>query len=110
MLEKLQEYINARLALMKLDIVEKTSKGIAFLVVAFVITTLVILFLLFVSIALSFFLGEKVGSTWGGFLIVAGIYLFVFLVFMAFKRFLLEKPLLNYLVRYLFDKVGDDEE
>jgi hypothetical protein len=72
-------YLEARVELLKLEIKEDIAKGLSkvilFILVAFVFT----LFVFFVSMAVAYKLGEFVGP-FGGFAIIAGVYLLVGLV------------------------------
>lgn len=69
-------YVETRMELLKLEIKEDIAKGlskvIVFILLAFVFT----LFVFFISMAAAYMLGEYVGP-FGGFAIVAGIYLIV---------------------------------
>jgi uncharacterized membrane protein YqjE len=79
-------YIETRMELLKIEIREDIAKGmsrvIVFILMAFVFT----LFVFFVSMAAAYKLGEFAGQ-FGGFAIIAGIYLLVALVlFLARER------------------------
>ncbi len=110
MLKKLQDYINARIALLGLEIIEKTSKGVTFLILAVMLTIFFMLFLVFGSIALAFAIGNEIGSIGYGFAIISGFYLILFLIILIFRKSLIEKPALDYSVKYLFEKNEDEQE
>ena len=77
-------YIEARMELVKLEVREDLTKAIAklsvFLFLAFAFT----LFLMFISVALAFKIGESLG-TFEGFAIVAGFYLAIALILLFFR-------------------------
>lgn len=110
MLERLQTYINNRIALIRIEIIEKTSQGFTFLFVAMVLTLLFTLFLFFLSLAAALFVGAAIGSLGLGFAIVAVFYLLVFLIALIFKHSFIEKPALNFSIKYLFSRHNEDEE
>ena len=66
---------------------------------AFVSLVLILLFssmiLLFGSLALAYYFGELVNDTALGFLVVAGIYAFLFLLFLIFRKQLIEPLVLK---------------
>jgi hypothetical protein len=66
-------------------------------------------FIVFGSIALAFGLGDWLGKTWAGFLVVAGLYLLIAIVVWAARAKLIRLPIMNALIQQLF-KADDDEE
>jgi len=111
MIERLRDYITARLALIRLDIIEKTSKGVTFLFVGVILSTLFLMFLLMFSVAIALLLGKNFGSWAVGFGLVAAFYLFLFLLVIILRKPLIEKPILNNTIKYLYEKSdGDNDE
>jgi len=110
MLARFQNYINARIGLLRLELVEKISKSITFALMAVVIIILFFLFLVFFSISIAFMLGKAWDNYGLGFGAVALFYLFVFLFVIAFKGMLIEQPILDISVKYLFEKDEEEEE
>ena len=69
-----KEYINTRMESVKLSAAEKSSGLIANAIAGLAVAVVFFFFIIFAGIALSFGLGEWIGKTWAGFLIVALLY------------------------------------
>jgi len=103
-----KEYINTRVESIKLTVAEKTSVVIANAVTVLAVAFVFFLFIIFGSVALSFGLGEWIGKTWAGFLIVAGLYLLIGIVVWIGRERIIRLPVMNALIRQLFH--NEDEE
>jgi Zn-dependent protease with chaperone function len=107
---QVKEYVNNRLAQLKLSFAEKTSKVMA-VMVAIVLSALVFfLFLLLICIAGAIILGQWLESFWLGFVIVGGIVFVVGLVLWVFKDQIIRKPIMNALINVMFDKEEDEKD
>lgn len=102
-----KEYVNTRIESVKLNAAEKSSAIIANAIARVVGVVVFFFFMAFASIALSIGLGEWIGKAWAGFLIVACLYLLIGVVVWAGKERLIRLPVMNALIRQLFN---DDEE
>lgn len=82
-----KDYVNTEKKVLTLFIYEKIGKAVGGLVGIVISAIAVILFLVFGSVALALYLGSLLASVALGFLIVAGLYLLVFIIvhFMAHK-------------------------
>ncbi len=96
----LLEYLEERVELMQLTVVEKTSILTAKLITGIVIIAFFMISFFFASIVLGLYLGEIYQSNFTGFLIVAAIYIGLSLFAFLFKR-KLEKPIINLLIKQL---------
>lgn len=85
----ISELMTTKLQLLKLEIVEKGSRGASLFIYGFIMLAIVSFALLFGFIALGFYLGELVNSLAGGFAIVVGFYLLLLIVLFAFKKSIL---------------------
>lgn len=103
LVQSLKEYANNRIEYIKLSGIEKGSKIIAAAVAAIIVAVMILFFLIFASIALSVFLSEFIGISWVGFLIVACIYLVIALIVWATKRTLIQRKIMNAIIKQLFD-------
>lgn len=83
-------YIEARIGLTRLSAYEKTAHLAAAFLFFIVVAILVSGILMFLSIALALFLGKELGSTWQGFMSVAGIYLVLGSILFLFKHRIIE--------------------
>lgn len=106
--DTVKDYVNTRIESAKLGIAEKSSAIIANVAAGLIVITFFLLFFLFGSIALAFGLGEWIGKTWAGFLIVAGFYLLVGIVVWTARVKIIQLPVMNALIKQLFGE--EDEE
>jgi hypothetical protein len=74
LLDHVTGYFDARIELVKLDVKEELSKLLGKVAVYLVLLIVVAFFLFFISLALAYTLSEYTGM-FGGFAIVAGVYL-----------------------------------
>ena len=108
--EQVKEYVNTRIAQLKLSFAEKTSKVMS-VMIAVVISALVFsLFLVLISIAGAMAIGQWLESPWLGFVIVGGVILVVGLVLWVSKDRLIGKPIMNALIKVIFDKEEDEKD
>ena len=108
--DQVKEYVNTRLAQLKLSLAEKTSKVMA-AIIAVVLSALVFfLFLVLICIAGAIAIGQWMESFWLGFLIVGGIVLIVGHILWIFKDLLIRKPIMNALINAMFDKEEDEKD
>jgi protein-S-isoprenylcysteine O-methyltransferase Ste14 len=99
-----KEYVNNRIESVKLGVAEKSSAIIANLVAGAIAMAVFFFFLLFAGIALSFALGDWLGKTWAGFLIVAMLYLLLGIIIWSARTRLIRLPVMNSLIRQLINK------
>ncbi|HVX27491.1 MAG TPA: phage holin family protein [Parafilimonas sp.] len=101
--QKLEQYIQQRILLLRLQATEKISK-IASAIITSILLVIVLLFVLFfASITAGFWLSDLTNSLIAGFGIVALFYLLVFLFIIIFLRKILQSMFINKLIR-LFHK------
>jgi hypothetical protein len=84
LIENITGYVETRIELMKLEMKEEVAKGLAKAFIFIVITAVLTLFVLLVSMAIAYKIGEAVG-VFGGFAIVAGFYLFLGILLFLFR-------------------------
>lgn len=110
LVDQLRSYVNTRVAQTKLSVAEKASR-LAATMIAFVLAALVFfLFLVLLSMAAAIALGQWIGNMWLGYLIVAGLVLLLTGIIWLAKDRLIRIPLMNALLKSMFDKEEDDEE
>lgn len=105
-----KEYVENRIDLVKLHVVEKLSKITAGFAVKMGVLYLLFFALTFLSLAMAFFLGSLLDSNTLGFLAVAMLYLMVALIFYAMRRKLVEKPIIKNYINLFFPNFDDHEE
>ncbi|MFM6924489.1 MAG: phage holin family protein [Ferruginibacter sp.] len=106
--DNIKQYVNNRVDAVKLTAAEKSSAIIANLIAGLIVATVFMFFIVFASIALSLLLGNWIGSTWAGFLIVAGLYLLTGMIVWTAREKIIRLPIMNALIKQLFGE--EDEE
>jgi hypothetical protein len=110
MAETMKTYFNTRLDRIKLSAAEKSSGVLANLIAAFLVLIVFLFFIVFASISLAIGLGFWIGSMWAGFLIVAGVYLFLGIIVWAAKQKIIRLPIMNAIIQQLFTNDEEDQE
>ena len=90
LIENITGYVEARIELMKIEIKEELAKGLAKALVIVLMIAVLTLFVLLISMAAAFKIGESVGQ-FGGFAIMAGFYLLLGLLLYLFRNSISEK-------------------
>ena len=90
-----EDYIESSLSYHKLDLFKKVMKGVVAGSYQLILGFFLLIALLFLSIALSIFLGELLDSIALGYLLVGGFYLFVMILCFFFLKKILEKILVR---------------
>ena len=85
LINNLTGYIETRLELVKYELKEDIARAMAKIAIVMVIALFFTLFLLFISVTAAYLLAELVG-VYGGFGIVAGVYLILLLVVIFFRE------------------------
>jgi len=102
LVEVIRHYIGLQKEYLKLDSIDKIVRlftATAIMLAAILISLFVVIFL---SFAAAFFLADKVGTV-AAFCIVAAFYLFIFLLFVIFRKALIVKPLVRFLTSLLLE-------
>ena len=110
--DTIKEYVNTRIESAKLTVAEKSSAVISNVLAGIVVALVFLFFILFASIALSVGLGEWIGKTWAGFLIVGGLYLLIGMIVWFARGKMIRLPIMNAIIRQLFrnDEQSEDDE
>ncbi|MFW5793199.1 MAG: phage holin family protein [Bacteroidota bacterium] len=106
MLEKIKEYVSSRILLLKIEGTQRVSDAFSVLFRKIVLLLIFCFFLIFISVALALWIGEIYDSNIIGFLVTGAIYLLVFIVFLIFKKQLLEKYIKDEVVRTIFKNLS----
>ncbi|WP_046744347.1 hypothetical protein [Kordia zhangzhouensis] len=99
--KKAKAYTETSIALYKLNAVDKAADVASSLVSWLVFGSIGVLFLLFVNIGISFYIGQLLGATYLGFLIVSLFYLIVGICVYIFNKDLITKPITNFVISKL---------
>jgi len=106
----IQEYIDARLELIRLHTAENLSRILSNTLKIAALGYLLFFILLFVSFAGGYYFGTLLNSTELGFLCVAGFYMFIMVIFLVFRKQIIERPIIKAIIKLFFPKFGDDEK
>lgn len=107
--EDISTYVELRLELLKLNTYERVAKTMAVFSYGIVLVLLAFFAILFLFLALGFFLGELLGSMALGFVLVVGMYLLLFGITMFFKRKITSK-VMNEIITAMMSKDEKDNE
>jgi hypothetical protein len=97
--EQLTEYIELKSEQARLGLIENSAKVTAYFSSAIIIIALVMFCLLSLLVAISFFLGQSLHNYGLGFLISAGIYLFLLIIFLLVIRKKSEGSIINKVIK-----------
>ncbi len=110
MVETLKEYVDIRIEIIKLKTAAKSSQIIANVIAAIIASVFILIFIIIASIAMAIWLGAWLGNAWLGYLIVAGIHLFIgIIVWLARSKFI-RIPVMNSIIQQLFQSKKDDKK
>jgi hypothetical protein len=98
LLERAEEYGKTSLELIKLKTLDKTADAVSSFVPQLAITLAVLVFLLMINIGIALWLGEILGKSWYGFLILAGFYLIIGIVLFLLRKWL-KKLVANIIIK-----------
>jgi uncharacterized membrane protein YqjE len=85
LINNLAGYIETRIELLKYEIKEDMAKAISRLMVVLLMAMLLTFFLLFISVSIALWIGEKTGTI-AGFGMVAGFYFVLMLITVALRN------------------------
>ena len=87
LIKRVEDYGNTRIELAKLVAIDHTSTVISYLISNIIVVLVIFIFMLMLSIGAAFWIGDLLGKTYFGFLIVAGFYaLSTGVLLLFFKR------------------------
>ena len=108
--EDISTYVELRLELLKLNTYERVAKTMAVFSYGIVLVLLAFFAILFLFLALGFFLGELLGSMALGFVLVVGMYLLLFGITMFFRGKITSKVTNEITTAMMSKDEKDDEE
>jgi hypothetical protein len=100
----LMDYIGMRVSLVKLKLADRISKLLSNIISMVIVVTMMLFFIGFASIALAIGLSKWIGELYLGFMIVSGIYLLVSIILWTRRAQLLRIPILNAILRQMFNE------
>jgi hypothetical protein len=106
----LLEYLEVKVDLVRLHMAENISRILSNIATSAIIVDLILLIIIFLSLAAGLFIGSKLNSNELGFLCVSGFYFLLLILFLIFRKKIVEKPVVRNIIRLLFPKFKDYEE
>src|SRR5690348_3480470 len=103
-------YLEARWKLLRLTGIGKLSNALGVILGLLITAILGFFMVLFLGFLLAFWLSEVTGSFTWGFLITAGVFIFLFLIVLLFRKALIHRPLANIMIRTLVEQMEEHEE
>lgn len=100
----LKRYASTNFKLIKLEAAGHSSALAAGFVSTLLIGILVIFFLSFISLAAGLYLSSLIGSSYSGFLIVAGFYFLLSCILLIGRKKLLVHPIRNKIIQKVFSE------
>ncbi len=104
------KYIELKVDLFKIEFIETFSSIFSKIITLWVSIILGIIFISFLLLALGLYLGKILGAYYWGFLIVAGIFLLLAILFILLRNVILTNPLINSFIETFFDKEIKNEK
>lgn len=105
--DNLQKYLETKLSYFGILAFEKAVKVVSIFMAGIFFLLAGVLALLFISGAISIYIGGLLGSYWQGMLIVGGVYFIVLLVMIAWRKRIFGRASIRMLLGILVD---EDEE
>ena len=100
--DHIRSYVGTRIDKAKLDAAEKASDIASLLLAKMMVAFVFFFFAIFLSDAAAYWIGERLGRVWEGFLLVAGFYLVLSVIIWLGREQLLRIPIMNAIIRQLF--------
>jgi hypothetical protein len=102
------DYLEAKAQLVRITAYEKIAKVTAILFSSIVVVLTAFFLLFFLSISGGFFFGNLFHSNSLGFLTIVGIYLILLVLIIVFKKNILEKYIIDTVIKQLFEKEDNE--
>ncbi|MFB9057407.1 hypothetical protein ACFFU9_11715 [Mariniflexile ostreae] len=96
--KKAKDYTETSIELLKLNAIDTTADIVSSIVSRMIMLFMVSIFILFVSVTASLYIGEHMGHYYLGFLIVSGFYLILAFLVYFFKDILVKTPITNLVI------------
>jgi hypothetical protein len=100
--KRVTEFSVTYIELLKLKTINRASEVLSAIFPDLIVSTLMLVFLLFANLGLAFWLGDVFGRVYFGFLTVAGFYLLLGFIFHFFMRGWFRKVAANYFIKQFF--------
>jgi hypothetical protein len=106
----IQDYLEIKLDQIRLHTAENISRILSGAISIAILGYLLFFILLFLSFAAGYYFASSLDSNELGFLCVAGFYVLVLIIFLLFRKKIVERPVIKAIVKLFFPKIADDEK
>jgi Putative Actinobacterial Holin-X, holin superfamily III len=96
-----KEYVESKLELHKLKLVDKTARTISFSTTLVVVSMAGLFCLGFASVGLALKLGDWMGKVYYGVFIVGGFYLIIFLIVYGMRNKWIKRPVTDLIIQHM---------
>ena len=107
--KQLEQYVQDRILLLKLQATEKTARLVALLCSVLIISLLAFFILLFLSFMAGNYFAGITGNIYSGYAIVTGFYMLLLIIVLLYRKKLNTK-IINAVIRIFFGKNESDEK
>lgn len=110
LLNETKEYAKLRYDMLRLELLEKTTKIVSTIIVAIISTVLGLTALVYFSFAIIFYIDDFIGGPEWGFCIFGCLFVLLVLIVGVFHKQLILNPLIKHLSGVLFTPDEKDDE
>jgi hypothetical protein len=100
--DHMKQYVNNRITSVKLQVAERSSKLLSDIAAVIIIAAMMLVFMIFLSMAAAYALSELIGENFSGFLVVAGMWLLAAIFTWANREKMLRIPIMNKMLKQMF--------
>ncbi len=101
--DRVRDYIETRIELLKLKSVDKAAGLVSGLVTRIILVIILIIFIALLNIGVALWLGDLLGEYYYGFFAVAGFYAITGLILYLGRRKWIKGPISNMMIKKLMD-------
>lgn len=101
--DMVEEYVDDRMLLLKLQATEKAAKASSTLFLGIVVTFISLVLFMIISFIAGYYLSQAVNSYPGGFAILAGIYILLILLLIYLHKKYTGRMVIDAIVKFSFD-------
>jgi len=99
--QKAEAYSQTTLELLKLKAIDKSAAVVSTLTSQLIIAIVVSMFVLCINIAIALWIGEMLGKSYMGFMVVAGGYFVLAILIYVFRKKWVKKPVNNSIIKQM---------
>ena len=103
-------YIEQKIELGKLTTIDKGSKLGAKFISGLILGVLAFFAMLFISLMLAYYFSQLFQSYFAGFGLMAGLYFMLFMIVLLARKQLIEKPIINGIIKTIFEGEPNHEK